>query len=191
MTVLDIGAHVGYYTLLMAKRVGPSGRVFSFEPNAGVRKFLDENIRLNGHAQVTVCPVALFSFEGEGQLEGRDNLNSFLTPGAASMQTSVPMVVFDRYAEAHGIGAIDFIKMDVEGAEYDILSGMRRLLQRYHPILIIELHPLGLPRFGHSLAETWALLEGFGYTVQTIWSQTGTITVQCIPHALLGKPSSE
>jgi FkbM family methyltransferase len=179
MTVLDIGAHVGYYTLLMAKRVGKAGKVFAFEPQSEVRNYLEQNVQRNGYSQVAILPLALFSKEGVGLLEGRDNLNACLSPRSSPSTGSIKMVVFDQFKKKIKIEKIDLVKMDVEGAEMDILLGMRDSLKKNHPELIIEVHQNGLVRFGHSEMELRQYISSFGYHIRDIWSQTGTITILC------------
>jgi FkbM family methyltransferase len=181
MTVLDVGAHVGYFTLLLARRVAPRGRVLAFEPNFEVRTMLEENIRRNNHSHVTIFPFALFCREGEGHLRGYDNLNTFLSPAQASSETAVPMVVFDKFAGNLDLRTLDLIKMDVEGAEYDILLGMRQVLEKYHPTLVLEAHRDGLVKFGHTISALWNLLESYGYQMQPVWRWSNTVTVVCTP----------
>jgi FkbM family methyltransferase len=184
MTALDIGAHVGYFTLLMAKRVGPTGKVYSFEPNPATRSLLESNIRLNHLTQVTVCPVALFSRHGIGHLEQRENLNSVLSPQPSLVETMVEMVAYDRYAARMRFSTADVIKMDVEGAEYDIVQGMHTLLGEHHPLLIMEVHADGLARFGHTTSALFEYLESLGYSAERIWSQVGTTTFRFRYHPI-------
>jgi FkbM family methyltransferase len=180
MTAVDVGAHIGYFTLVMAGRTGTTGRVFAFEPNPEVQKYLRENLRRNGCSQVTVCPVALFRDEGSGTLEGSDGLNARLTPHADSRAGGVTMAVFDRFAPTQGIAGVDLVKMDVEGAELDILLGMRRLLSEDHPSFVIEVHPRQLGMFGHTEAELRGYLESCGYSINIILRQIETTTVHCV-----------
>jgi len=181
MTTLDIGAHVGYYTLLMAKRVGEEGRVIAFEPNADVRKYIEQSVQRNGYSSVTLCPYALFHKGGFGALEGSDNLQSRLSQQLDASEGSFPVVVFDDVKESLGIDKVDFLKMDVEGAELDILFGMRATLEQFHPRMIVEVHVRGLTLFRHSELEIREYIRSFGYTIRDIWSQNDTITILCKP----------
>jgi hypothetical protein len=74
---------------------------------------------------------------------------------------------------------VDLIKMDVEGAELDVLYGMKELLNKFHPSLIIEVHRNGLGRFRHTESEIREYIRSFGYTIQDIWNYSDTITVLC------------
>ena len=103
--------------------------------------------------------MALFREEGYGVMQKRDYLNAELFPQKSIFQRGGSMVVYDRMAGSLGIGHVDFIKMDVEGAEMDILLGMRKLLERDHPSLAIEVHTLFLKRFGHSRIGTAGLFR--------------------------------
>jgi FkbM family methyltransferase len=181
MTVMDVGAHIGYYTLLMAKRITPDGRVFSFEPNPAVRKYLEENIRANGYSSIDVFPFALFSRDGVGVLEGQDNLNSCLKPDMAKgHEDLVQFARFDGIQSKLGIDRIDVIKMDVEGAEMDILIGMQNYLKAHYPALIIEVHLKGLPQFGYDPAAPSEFLRALGYSVSNVWAHINTTTVYCV-----------
>jgi FkbM family methyltransferase len=186
MTALDIGAHIGYFTLILAKRVGKDGRVFSFEPNPEVQGYLRENVLHNGHSHVTICPMALFHEEGFGVMEERDFSNAWLARRCTDSTDAVPVAVYDRAAESLGIHRVDFVKMDVEGAELNILLGMRELLERDRPSLIIEIHPRGLERFGHSESEMRAYVESSGYAIRDVLHQAETTTVFCTRQAAAG-----
>ena len=180
MVVLDVGAHAGYYTLLMAQQVGQGGRVVAFEPNRAVRELLSRNIELNGYDQVTVCPFALFSHDGTTILETLDNSNMRLSPNAqAGAAEQVVMREFDGCRAELGIERVNLLKLDVEGAEFDVLQGMRDLLTSCHPDLLIEVHLEGLAQFNHTPAELLDYVKSLGYGVEPIWSQEGTDTVFC------------
>lgn len=148
-TALDVGANIGYLTLLMANRVGPQGKVIAFEPLAENFRILQENIKLNGHANVVAENLALL-----GRAE-RIELRS-ATPGAitwvasvridqnsAVESQSVEAVTLDEYVQKKGIAKVDFLKIDVEGAEASVLEGATNVLNRDQPTLLIEMHELG------------------------------------------------
>src|SRR6202158_1291709 len=134
MTVIDIGAHHGFYTLLMSKRVGRSGRVFAFEPSPRERRALYLHLALNLGTNVTVVRAGLGQEDGYADLyvaarESADH-NSLRPPDAPQQTTKqrVHICRLDRWLSANGIGCVDFIKLDAEGAERDILAGSMRLL---------------------------------------------------------------
>lgn len=147
-TAIDVGANIGYFTLLMANRVGPQGKVIAFEPLIENFSILRENIKLNGHLNVVVENLALMSRTGRIELRSA-------TPGAitwvASVRVdqnsaveseSVEAISLDEYVEKKGIAKVDFLKIDVEGAEESVLDGATSVLNRDKPVLLIELHEL-------------------------------------------------
>jgi FkbM family methyltransferase len=147
-TAVDVGANIGYFTLLMANRVGPQGKVIAFEPLAENFRILQENIQLNGHTNVVAENLALMSRTERIELRSA-------TPGAitwvasvridqnsAVESQSVEAVTLDEYVQKKGIAKVDFLKIDVEGAEASVLEGATNVLNRDKPILLIEMHEL-------------------------------------------------
>ena len=167
MTVVDVGANLGYYTLLAARRVGPSGRVIAFEPIPEARRRLEENLALNGYRNVTISPVALFSRDTPMVL-GRPFEDSRLLPETrhpSDGDLEVTCARFDAIRQDVGIGAVDVVKMDVEGAEMDVLLGMTETLSRSRPSLLLEVHASALTGFGHTAAHVTGWLQDLGYVL--------------------------
>jgi len=186
MTVLDIGAGIGYYTLLFAKRVGIQGRVIAFEPIPSVREKLEYNVRLNGYTNVTVCDFALFSSHGSAILEAPffimqvDPTHSANEGRGIKIQTKI----FDECVERLRIQRIDLVKIDVEGAELDVLRGMQQSLIEHHPVLLIEVHPNYLGRFNYDPGDLLHFLETMEYDVRPVDKRSlnfkkGNITIYC------------
>ena len=147
-TAVDVGANIGYFTLLMADRVGPQGKVIAFEPLAENFRILQENIQLNGHTNVVAENLALMSRTERIELRSA-------TPGAITWVASVRIdqnsavesqgveaVTLDEYVQQKGIAKVDFLKIDVEGAEASVLEGAANVLNRDKPVLLIEMHEL-------------------------------------------------
>ena len=166
MTVLDIGADVGYYTLLFARLVGKQGRVLAFEPIPKAREYLARNVSMNEYRNITILDFALFDRAGVVCLEAPFRLSRLNLAKQAESQddVQVEMKVFDDWSAAEGIARVDLLKVDVEGAELGVLRGMRRRLESDRPVLIIEIHPEQLGAFGHSSAELVEFLASLGYT---------------------------
>ncbi len=143
-TTLDIGSHLGYYTLLLAKLVGPQGRVICFEPAPEIFAILRENVEINSRAQVVLENCAVASSTGRLLLRRNDDdplsCTSSLKQGRPAGE--VEAIRLDDYLERHP-NKISFVKMDIEGAEADALEGMGCCLRRDRPILLIELHEAG------------------------------------------------
>src|SRR5262249_32474127 len=135
MTALDVGANVGQYTLLAAQRVGPSGRVHAFEPTPHVAAKLRANVRLNGFRNVTVAAMAVGDNCGEATLYyvDDDGSNNILAPEPGyPTSVKVPLITLDDYLASQGLGKVDVMKMDIEGAELKALRGSPRLLSGDH-----------------------------------------------------------
>jgi len=143
MTAIDIGGHIGYYTLLLAKCVGKNGRVFSFEPFPANFELLDINIRLNRLDYVEAIPLGLFSRAAKLILTVPDSESNSgdasVIHNVGSRQIQVEAVTLDSYCGQKGIRP-DFLKMDVEGAEYDVLLGAEKTVRACRPKMLIELH---------------------------------------------------
>ena len=137
MTVLDIGAHHGMYTLLASKRVGRKGRVIAFEPSPRERRRLLRHLRINGCSNVFVEPLALSDHAGEADLflvEGRQDWCNSLRPPEVDERSCVVRVEvrpLDDVLSALGIARVDFIKLDVEGAELSFLHGASRVCEAH------------------------------------------------------------
>ena len=166
-TWIDIGAHYGYIAFAMAKLVGGTGRVFTFEPVAATAGCVDQGRALNGLTQLTVLPFGLGAAE---TLEirrlplTRGMADSTLSPDAASWFVTVPLARFDwLWPRVHGSdGAIHGVKIDVQGMELAALDGMRDALRRWRPRLVVELHA------GVSRERLLALLAALGYSSDAV-----------------------
>jgi FkbM family methyltransferase len=168
MTMLDVGAHGGVYTMTAARLVSPGGRVVSFEPSPRERARLLGHLRLNGITNVTVEPSGVGAEDGDADLfvvEGRETgCNSLRQPpGERVRATRVPLTRLDTYVERHAIGRVDFIKMDIEGGERDALRGAQALFDRDRPILLCEIEPARIEPWGYDPREILAALDRHRY----------------------------
>lgn len=173
MTVLDIGANIGYYTVQIASKVGSDGKVIAFEPNPVVLEQLKENINLNKLSNVIVVNLALSNNNGSsvfftpepgkeahGSLKGN---KTFIT----KQQFNVKTEKLDDVLSKLEIHNIDFIKMDVEGAEKGILEGSCCLLSNKHkPTIIFESAEHLCKPFGHRVIDVLVLLKSYGYVIE-------------------------
>jgi len=170
MTVLDIGAHHGFYTILASKKVGPSGHVIAFEPSPRERRRLLLHLKLNHCTNVKVEPLALASQEGETTfflVNGRETGCNSLRPPAVSEPTkaiAVSTKTLDGYLENESIHHVDFIKMDVEGAELEVLKGARQLLARSpKPVIMAEVEDIRTAPWGYAASSIYDFLADRGY----------------------------
>jgi len=195
--VLDIGAHIGLFSIFMAKLVGPTGRVFSFEPTPFTRQVLRQTVALNGCEEIVVIrPEAVAGSCGNGILydTGVDLSNAnTLVEGLGRSPKSVPVqtTTIDEFVAAHGL-RVSCIKVDVEGAELDVLAGAAQTVLNVGPAMEIELHPATLKRSGRTLVDAWNLFERYrlalyheGQQVDRDWlcRQEEAVDVQLLPKA--------
>lgn len=156
----DVGAHVGFYTLLFSELVGPQGRVVAFEPVPRNIAYLREHIRLNRLANVTVVEAAVA--EGGGKAMFSEGAHSSAGRLVADGQLEVSRVSLDDLVGAQKIPAPDFIKIDVEGAEWLVLTGARETLSQYRPTIFLATHGRDVHQ------QCCQLLKLTGYTLEAI-----------------------
>jgi len=138
---IDIGANYGVYTLSIAKSVGPTGAVWAFEPASSTAAFLAQGIAANEFTQVTLECSALSRECGSAQLQLNDNseINALVRDGqSASASETVRVVTLDDCMQRYGWEHIDFVKIDAEGEEVNIIEGARRFLAEFSPLILYE-----------------------------------------------------
>jgi FkbM family methyltransferase len=172
-TVVDAGANVGQYTLLAASRVGPTGMVYGFEPVPANFARLEAHLRDNRVTNVRASRLALWHEPGEVRLgltaDAVGNAGLFSVGTSASSMVTAPAEPFDAFAERVGIGRVDLVKMDIEGAEWAALRGMRRTFDRDRPLLLMEVSRYTCGLLGYDPQEFWNLLgESLGYTAWAV-----------------------
>jgi FkbM family methyltransferase len=175
MTAFDIGANIGYFTLLMAELVGSSGCVFAFEPNPIMYSRLESNIALNPQLEdgrIKAFPVALGKEQGLSSFfcpilghEGVGGLKD-VQRAPVSKAINVEVDTLDDIAVKHNIKRLDFIKIDVEGGEYDVFKGSEYVLRELRPIILFEACELNTSPYGYRVFEELQYLEQRGYTVK-------------------------
>ena len=174
-TMVDLGANIGYYSLVAAAIVGDSGRVYAFEPDPGNFELLQRNIELNGFHQIHARNEAVSDAAGVTRLflsaenQGDHRIYPAREEGVGRGHVDVACLDFDTFVEAEGISP-DLVKIDTQGAEAAILRGMRRLAarQRGRMKLLVEFWPHGLRGAGSSPEEMLSILEGFGLRLSAI-----------------------
>lgn len=165
MTCVDVGAHIGYFSLVAAKY---SGQVIAFEPNPGVTKLFERNLELNSHlaTRIRFMKCALSSRPGIMRL-----YTSISQPDLASLAPiDMPDVVIqdvrlqtmdESIPVSHS--NIGFLKIDVEGAELDVLKGGVQLIEKHQPIIMLELIEKHQQRFARSCETVVDFLISRGY----------------------------
>ena len=181
MTFVDIGANDGLYSILASKYVGEEGTIIAIEPSEREFSRLEANIKLNQVTNIRAIRAAISNFQGEAQLKiandshaGQNTLGDFIYQGVyCSEVETVPVQRLDYQLEEEQIEGIDVIKMDVEGAELSVLQGGQGVLQRFQPVLLLELSDQALQTQGSSAAEVLQFLESMDYEIFTFSEFTG------------------
>lgn len=165
MTVVDVGANYGLYTLLSARAVGPTGRVFAFEAMPNVYERLAEHVRLTGADNVRTHQLAVCDRVGTATfLVGVNVSQGSLVRGTTDRTIEVRTTSLDHHMADAGVERVDAVKADVEGAEMLIVRGMHRLLSGPHqPVILLEHNYNALAKAGSSAAELFDTVVGYGY----------------------------
>ncbi|MBD2037400.1 FkbM family methyltransferase [Leptolyngbya sp. FACHB-321] len=145
MTVIDVGANVGVYTFSAASQVGASGRVLAIEPFSGCVQCLQETCRLNQFDWVTVCQGAASDYDGTARLslQTASEMNQIVTAGTESATQTGPFedvacFSLDSLIKQEKLTQVDFLKIDAEGHELQVLLGSDRLLTEFAPVIMYE-----------------------------------------------------
>lgn len=166
-TVLDIGAHIGLFSVVTSRLVGETGKVYAFEPTPFTRGVLSEVVKLNGcDHNVEIRPEAVSDKKGTAHFfdTGTEvsNANSLVETDRSKEKIEVPMISVDQFASEMGL-TVNCLKIDVEGAELDLLKGARKVLTEQRPVARLGLHPDFMAANGHSLEMIWDLLKYYRY----------------------------
>jgi FkbM family methyltransferase len=181
--VVDVGGHIGYYTLLAARAVGDGGHVFAFEPERGNYALLAANVADNGYTgRVTAVNKAVMAESGE--------LEIFVSPDNAGdhhvyavgdddrPSYAIEGVSLDEYFADRPDRTVNVVKMDVQGAEPSALRGMRGVLDaNEHVLLFTELAPPSLRDAGSSARAYVEALADAGFELHVIDEEAGTVTL--------------
>lgn len=182
LTVFDVGAGEGIFTLFFARAVGEHGRVEAFEPNPENVRRVVRNVELNGFRNVGVHELGLAAEQGEreltfdpvhpgegtvlGPLAGRRRVRDTRAVG-------VRLERLDDVVAGRGLPKPDLVKIDVEGLEYDVLVGGRRTIEESSPVLLIEIHGPQLEAKVRNAERVVSLLEKLGYASRHVEADVG------------------
>jgi FkbM family methyltransferase len=180
--VVDIGANIGYHTLIFAKLVGPNGKVFAFEPEPTNFRLLEKNVSVNGYSNVTLEQKGVSNRNEKKKLYLNRWHSGFHTiyksEQRANLDTvEIETVSLDDYFSNYR-GKVDFIKMDIEGSEITALEGMQTILQRQNNIkLLVAFNPSAILQYGYKPEQQIDLLMSNGFRVYFANSQTKDLEV--------------
>jgi FkbM family methyltransferase len=165
MTVVDIGANIGFSTILLSNLVGNKGKVYSFEPDKTNFHFLKRNTK--NRKNVSLQNLAVGNKDGSTNLYLSKNFNvnhRCYDAGENNIVKKVKCVTLDKFFGTKK--RIDLIKIDIEGFDYYATLGARNLIKKQKKIAIFgELWPYGLRKAGTSVQEYLALLKGMNLKV--------------------------
>ena len=174
-TFYDIGANVGFFSLIAARLVGPEGAVYAFEPVPENARHIERNARLNGFSNVMVVEAAASNRTGTGDLiltrhAGGATLRTadVGTPPDATDVTPVPLVRLDDWIRREGASPPDVVKVDVEGAEWSVFDGMLATIREHQPILVYEIDGEEKRGVETRCAEIEQMVYDLGYGVSRL-----------------------
>jgi FkbM family methyltransferase len=170
MVVVDVGANIGYFTLIFAARVGSSGQVHAFEPTAKVAERLRYNVTLNGFKSVVVNELAVSDSIGTGFLNSSADdfeANSLFDTQRTCERAPVSVTTLDAYVDSRKLENIAFVKIDCEGSELKVIDGASRLLST-GPTLLFECNPATLSSSGSSVSELCGRLKAASYNLYCV-----------------------
>lgn len=171
-TILDIGAHIGLFSVLAAKTAGEYGKIFSFEPAFTTIPVLQQTIRINElGSSITPVNQAMGKdvrradfFVSTNEADNGNSLISYKQDRKLT-RVEVDMNTIDNFVMTKKLAKINFIKIDVEGAEYDTLLGGQQVFKKYKPHVIVSIHPEAIEKKGDKLEDIFSLVEDMRYDI--------------------------
>ena len=136
--VYDVGAHAGFYTLLAAELIGEKGRVFSFEPLMANYEYLKKHIEINNYKNIIPFNVAVSDKDGFASFKQGENTSTGQLTSEGEIR--VRTIAIDDWINNKKLPVPDILKIDVEGAEAEVLKGAENILKNYHPIIFLSTH---------------------------------------------------
>ncbi len=182
MIVFDVGANIGYYSLMTAKRIGSNGRVYAFEPVTLTFRELTKNIQLNRFSNILPQKIALSNIQGLAEIFTANQSNTGTSgfseqSNFSGIKETVDTIEGDKFIYSNNISRLDVIKIDVEGAELKVLGGLKDALKRFRPLVLIEINRKLLQKFDASPEQVYLCLHNEGYKPYRIDSKGNLIPV--------------
>lgn len=173
--VLDVGANIGFHTMYFAELAGNTGKIFAFEPIPVNFLALKQNLSLNGFGQITAEEIALGNETNTIKIHidpGLKNPGAYTLLSHGKANTYITCVKGDEYLDNKKIDHVDFIKIDVEGYEYEVLKGLKKTIAHSRPIVNFEYDrnyqlrqnedPAAVFNFFADLNYTFYQVDGYG-----------------------------
>jgi len=179
MTVMDVGANVGALSVVLADRVGETGKVFSFEPGPNTFSRLKRNLSMNSGIDSVVIPQNMGCAQEEGVIayhelshsRGNAILGELDKEWHAYESHEVKVVAIDSFVRNNSLNNVDFMKVDVERMEFDVLLGAKEMIKKFHPVICYEtLSDMGRLNMtgGENFRRIEEMLTPLGYTLYRI-----------------------
>lgn len=194
-TIYDIGAYVGITTMFFARSVGNAGKVIAFEPNPENCLKLQENVRLNSFDNVRLMKIGLGDREETKTLTVRcyesatgsmkEEVKSRILKEWHSKCFQIKVYPLDVYIEENNLSKPDFVKIDVEGMEYNVLLGMKNTISKYNPSLFAEIHGVDVKSKIENVQKIVEFLDLYEYSIYHIESRK-TISTKTLQIAKTG-----
>jgi FkbM family methyltransferase len=195
--VLDIGAHIGLFSCIAAKIIGSGGQIFAFEPTPTTNILLKKTIVINElQPLVHVRDEAMGSATGsttfyisEGSADNSNSMVSYLNDRALH-GINIMVLTIDRFVQQEQLPKVNFIKIDVEGAEYDVLLGAGNTLKNLQPSCILAIHPEPIAAKGDKLEDIYDFIDRLNYDItyrgkpiskETFCANKGLIDLHLLP----------
>jgi FkbM family methyltransferase len=186
--VIDIGANVGTWSLILSEVVGANGKIFAYEPTRSTYDALSKNVAINSRKNIFAFRYALSNNNNQMRLyhdvdSSRNSLGQTRTNDTVAEYEEVSARTLDSLAPELLIDKLDFIKIDVEGAEPLVFEGARTTLKRFKPTILFEVNPNALVELGFHYDSSWWMLSDLGYRFYALRSDGLKETFQC-PHEM-------
>jgi FkbM family methyltransferase len=162
----DVGAHVGYFSVLMGDIVGSSGKVIAFEPRGLNLAYLQKHVSVNNCQNIEIVSKALGDHSGHAKLETRTGSGTGYVSETGNEEIEITSI--DELVGSGALPAPTFLKIDVEGGEMAVLRGARNVIEKQRPRMILATHGDAID------AECRALLSEWNYVMRDIDHESGT-----------------
>lgn len=165
--VFDIGANIGYYSVLMSKLIEPAGKVFCFEPTMHYRQVLKQNIDANNATNCEIIPYGLSETNSSSKISiGECSATMHWVEESSPVNTeTIRVYKLDEIIDTLNISQIDFIKMDIDGHEPAFFKGAYKTLAKFNPIILLEVSHINYLDYGVTAWDFYDQLIEMGYKI--------------------------
>jgi FkbM family methyltransferase len=165
--ILDVGANIGYYSLIFSRLTGTTGKVICFEPTDFYGKVLRSNIEVNKYTNLEIVKVGLSNKEEEINIHIGGSTASIHNPGNFLNESveNIHVTTLDNFIESHPLNKIDLIKLDVDGHEPIFFEGAWKTIEKFNPIIMMEVSHMHYLEAGYPVWEFYESLVSKGYKI--------------------------